>query len=721
MDGLDGSHGTTQDSVPRTNATNATLCDACSQDLAIDDWFAGGDLGRSDVRSGAYSLDLWSPWPKKSVPMWWRTQLCKIRNCSQKWYLPIRDVRGQLFPVDRWPFNEIGSESPELSTDSLLPRCVTPPALPELSSPVLQKCRFCERLKELFRKEYGDCPWWSGSESALQFYLQYVWRKEQHIDGSMEEKETKEIQLAVIVNHPGLPRNVAHVHYFYVAAWPGKCRDWLNITKTPFDPNGPVSDLSIQFMRRCIDECVNNHASCREKTTKTPFVPTRLLEIADGDNFKVRLVQGCRVPFRDSAVHQVKYATLSYCWGDSMSLKTTDENKDAHEQTGIPVQHMPQAFQDAIHVVRRLGIRYLWIDALCIIQGNTADWEAESVQMCDIFANAHVTLGAAATSSCSESFLQRNDNAQLTLSFHSSLNPNISGEFAILLERDLGAYIRLPDSRWNKRGWVFQEQIISARQLIFYKSMLSFRYNKGVELQSGCQTDSALNLDKTTIDERGAKWSHIVRSYSSKELTYPQDRLSAISGVAKFIGNSLTEAGKPKTYLAGLWLDESYDDIAQQHFAEDLCWIHRNSNLSFNELLEVLQSEDKFSAPSWSWASRNETGIDSRFGYHSRGSIVFQIVRYDIRPAHSDPMVSVKFGSSITLRGKLRQTPVIPSHGTCTTHSNYWDVTTPEDHLTFYLDWRSKSWYWDFGTTTNALQEVSRGGLPSGWAFSLRQ
>lgn len=107
-----------------------------------------------------------------------------------------------------------------------------------------------------------------------------------------------------------------------------------------------------------------------------------------------------------STKEEIKYVALSYCWGSSAAPLKTEINSFEMRRRGIPVDTMPACFQDAIEVVRALGLRYVWIDSLCIIQDDDLDWQKESGSMCDTFGNAYITLGIASTSSCQEKFLQ---------------------------------------------------------------------------------------------------------------------------------------------------------------------------------------------------------------------------------------------------------------------------------------------------------------------------
>jgi hypothetical protein len=98
------------------------------------------------------------------------------------------------------------------------------------------------------------------------------------------------------------------------------------------------------------------------------------------------------------------YAALSYCWGASLPLKTTTANLEAH-QSAIGFDTLPRTLQDAILIVRWMGIGYVWIDCLCILQDSKADWEYEAARMADVYSNAYLTLAASRAEHCNEGFL----------------------------------------------------------------------------------------------------------------------------------------------------------------------------------------------------------------------------------------------------------------------------------------------------------------------------
>jgi hypothetical protein len=70
---------------------------------------------------------------------------------------------------------------------------------------------------------------------------------------------------------------------------------------------------------------------------------------------------------------------------------------------------LPRTFQDAVLVTRRLGVKYLWIDSLCIIQDDVEDWQTESGKMADIYSDAYLVIGANRSADCNGGFLDPQD------------------------------------------------------------------------------------------------------------------------------------------------------------------------------------------------------------------------------------------------------------------------------------------------------------------------
>lgn len=108
-----------------------------------------------------------------------------------------------------------------------------------------------------------------------------------------------------------------------------------------------------------IQNCAS-HAECRESMISDNLAPSRLLDLSE--SYTTGLVK-----IVDARSLKAQYAALSYCWGDSLPLTTTKATIQ-YMMEGVQLQDLPLTFKDATNVCHYLGIRYIWIDSVCIIQ-----------------------------------------------------------------------------------------------------------------------------------------------------------------------------------------------------------------------------------------------------------------------------------------------------------------------------------------------------------------
>jgi hypothetical protein len=85
-------------------------------------------------------------------------------------------------------------------------------------------------------------------------------------------------------------------------------------------------------------------------------------------------------------------------------LRTTSNTLHYFRDTGIPWETLQTTFKDEINMTQLLGIKYVWIGSLCIIQDGPQDRRAERSKMADIYAGAYVTLAATCASKSDEGF-----------------------------------------------------------------------------------------------------------------------------------------------------------------------------------------------------------------------------------------------------------------------------------------------------------------------------
>lgn len=119
------------------------------------------------------------------------------------------------------------------------------------------------------------------------------------------------------------------------------------------------------------------------------YLPTRLIDIGSH-------AQDPRLTLtHDVEVTDPRYLALSHCWGTTMPQSaTTTLATMAERLERIPLDSLPRTFVDFTRIARNLGVQYVWIDSMCIIQDSREDWEKEAAQMASVYSNAYCTIAA---------------------------------------------------------------------------------------------------------------------------------------------------------------------------------------------------------------------------------------------------------------------------------------------------------------------------------------
>lgn len=151
-------------------------------------------------------------------------------------------------------------------------------------------------------------------------------------------------------------------------------------------------------------------------------------------------------------------------------MTTVKSNLKEMEQ-GINYFALPATFQDAIAITRNLGVRYLWIDSLCIMQDSPEDWLTEAANMPNIYRNACVTVAAAASNTSKgglfvdRSWTSQSKPCQLPI-------PHGKGHGTIHFDVPFDAMIEEQTNILLTRAWCLQESLLSPRVLLFDKLQL---------------------------------------------------------------------------------------------------------------------------------------------------------------------------------------------------------------------------------------------------------
>ncbi|EEU40594.1 uncharacterized protein NECHADRAFT_33852, partial [Fusarium vanettenii 77-13-4] len=152
-------------------------------------------------------------------------------------------------------------------------------------------------------------------------------------------------------------------------------------------------DSAAGILKRWLKSC-DKHEQC---SVNSQSPPKRLVYISSNGQ---RLIET-----KDHPITCWPYATLSHCWGNLIDVKPLQTTKDSYEARirGIKWEELPTLFQDVITLLRKLGLSYLWIDSICIIQDDDDDWLEQSAQMAGIYSNSYLNLAAATAENSSQS------------------------------------------------------------------------------------------------------------------------------------------------------------------------------------------------------------------------------------------------------------------------------------------------------------------------------
>ncbi|KAF7371096.1 HET-domain-containing protein [Mycena sanguinolenta] len=274
------------------------------------------------------------------------------------------------------------------------------------------------------------------------------------------------------------------------------------------------------------------------------------------------------------------YAALSYVWGEDQPHKTTSHNIGMYTAVGLDAAHIPQTILDAIAVVKALGLRFLWVDAYCIIQDDTKDKQKEIARMRSIYRDAHVTLIAANAPRVSAGFLK--DREALSSAIRLPFICPDDNELARVVSRRTSP---LP-ARAYFLAWTLQYSCISQNPTAIGGAP---EMHENVRLEPFMfRPDAVIPSFEQEVALRN-RWNTIIGEYTRRDLTHEKDRLIAIGAVAEEFGRFW----KNSEYIAGIW---------RHNLLEDLLWSKQHA---VGGSLPGRPAE--YRAPTWPWASVNGT------------------------------------------------------------------------------------------------------------------
>ncbi|KAK0120065.1 hypothetical protein ONS95_011478 [Cadophora gregata] len=383
-------------------------------------------------------------------------------------------------------------------------------------------------------------------------------------------------------------------------------------------------DSVVKFIESKSRVCAQQHKHWQVDVTP---LPTRILHIRkESDELRIKLLETNGMSGR--------YMALSHCWGPGGApLKTTTSTIQSHF-AGIELAMLPKTFSDAVRITEAVGISYLWIDSLCIIQDDQHDWGIEAAKMHDVYSRAYITLAATGSSSSLGGCLFPRKHVTY---FGKSIMHKDSRLLSAGAELPDGVGVRYETRSHQQimgdslltysggvplltRAWVLQERFFSPVFLHFHEEELVWECHEGISCECGYfdwerlisgntrqnktlslkanfrRISQSLGSVKTTQDAYDF-WLDFTKSFTCLNITVASDQLPAVMGIAARLSRTL-----PGFYLLGIWSGD---------LARGLLW--RKFPYQKGTRVEVPQD---CHCPTWTWASVSVNSAKKHgFGY----------------------------------------------------------------------------------------------------------
>jgi hypothetical protein len=276
---------------------------------------------------------------------------------------------------------------------------------------------------------------------------------------------------------------------------------------------------------------------------------------------------------------------LSHCWGKTGTpCKTTKARlKQYHDE--ILISFLPRTFRDAIRITRELGIPYIWIDSLCIVQDDPEDWKSEAANMASIFQGAHVVIMSPMAEDCQGGFQLTNIPSSKKFNVSSSDSSNSGSKVRLFLRNldETGSHIaeKLLKSPLLCRGWIFQE-IILARRIVRIMNGQFFWKCRELYESEDCTVHQIQEGSSQYINENGGdrKWCSTINQHSSCDLTHESDSIPSLLGIM-----DMYQRISGDTLVVGL---------GRKNLALHLSWRSRHL---------ISPNQRDYKQPTWSWTS----------------------------------------------------------------------------------------------------------------------
>lgn len=370
--------------------------------------------------------------------------------------------------------------------------------------------------------------------------------------------------------------------------------DPLVISRIP--PSHPASDQSFAQLRAWYSRCIHKHPRCSRHELP---LPSRLLKLKSNGSASVDVMLVESKSLAEST-ENIAFVALSYCWRGTSHNTTCKANLPERLADGIPFTELPTVIQDAVKVVMKLELQYLWVDAYCICQDDTEEWAIEASRMADVYEGCVFALSALSSHRATTGFLKERNNRPIMLGKIEAYVASRTDAMKLFMRRRPRAVFReLARSPLSQRGWALQERILPTAVLHYGRDQMMWECNTdGLCSETGERKNRfwgrgiSLWKDSETCSAAHDFWLRVASDYTRRQLTNSSDKLIAVQGIASRLQREGLLQGR---YIAGLW---------ESHLAFGLLWSVTHA-LELRDLKRDEPELGHWSLPTWSWVRLN--------------------------------------------------------------------------------------------------------------------
>ncbi|KAF2399435.1 HET-domain-containing protein [Trichodelitschia bisporula] len=365
-----------------------------------------------------------------------------------------------------------------------------------------------------------------------------------------------------------------------------------------------------EWIRICdTEEC---HQLCRDSEESDQFLVSSVRMIDTN--------RQCVVTMDSVKLDTVKYAALSYVWGASQKLKATSGNIEELQKPGaLQDESVALTISDARELALKLGIEYIWVDALCILQDSDADKVVQISNMHAIYGAAYLTIVAAAGPDASAGLPGLRPNTRFFLQQEivviepGSSEPGFRDGLSFMTtiySNILSGGHYTDTTMWGRRGWTMQERALSRRALVFTSEQIywgcmeaAFCEESYFELseprfRSFSSLGNELTVQRTFLnfgevgDSSERTWSQyqiLVRRFTQRQFSFEGDISDAFTGITRAFQR-----------ISG---EQFHWGIPRSRFDIGMAWdtFTGQKRRAVLSTLPVTSKHGRVTFPSWSW------------------------------------------------------------------------------------------------------------------------